>query len=70
MEKISKRFISETEFEAIYGIPKSTLQKWRLFGRGPVFRKFGLRAVRYDVNEVESWIKALPSGGGGQRATA
>jgi hypothetical protein len=59
-----KRFISDLEVEARYGIPRRTLQNWRVLGRGPVYRKFG-KGVRYDVNMLEEWIEALPSGGEG-----
>ncbi len=61
--KDSKRFISEAEFETIYGIPKRTLQKWRLFGKGARWVRFG-SSVRYDVNQIELWIASLPTGGG------
>jgi predicted DNA-binding transcriptional regulator AlpA len=64
-----KRFISEVELAENYGIPRKTLQKWRLFGNGPVFRKFGT-SVRYDVAEIENWIGSLPKGGGGKHIAA
>ncbi len=41
-----------------------TLQNWRGLGRGPIYRKFG-KAVRYDVADLEAWIKGLPTGGAG-----
>jgi len=62
-----KRFISEIELAENYGIPRKTLQKWRLFGNGPEFRKFGA-SVRYDVSRIEAWIETLPKGGGGHAA--
>jgi hypothetical protein len=59
-----KRFISDIEVESLFGIPRKTLQNWRILGRGPVFKKFG-SACRYDVNLLEKWVDSLPSGGDG-----
>jgi hypothetical protein len=64
-----KRFISDLEVEAHYGIPRKTLQNWRVLGRGPLYRKFG-KGVRYDVRSIESWIESLPCGGAGVPASA
>jgi hypothetical protein len=64
-----KRHISDAEIEATYGIPKKTLQNWRLLGKGPIFRKFG-RGVRYEVRLLEVWIEALPTGGNGIPSSA
>jgi hypothetical protein len=64
-----KRFITDLEIEGAYGIPRKTLQNWRVLGRGPRFRKFG-SGVRYKVSDVEAWIESLPSGGAGVPASA
>jgi len=60
----AKRFFSEIELEASFGIPRKTLQNWRMLGRGPRYRKFGA-GVRYDIQDVELWIQNLPTGGAG-----
>ena len=65
----SKRFICEAEVASIYGIPVKTLQNWRVFGRGPIYRKFG-NSVRYDIADLETWIQGLPTGGGGTPSCA
>jgi hypothetical protein len=64
-----KRFISDLEVEAHYGIPRKTLQNWRVLGRGPLYRKFG-KGVRYEIRSIESWIESLPCGGNGIPASA
>jgi predicted DNA-binding transcriptional regulator AlpA len=64
---IPKRFGSEAEIEQLYGIPRATLQRWRFFGKGPKWVKFG-RSVRYAFADFDAWIAAQPSGGG-QRPT-
>jgi len=60
----AKRFLNDVEIEASFGIPRKTLQNWRVFGRGPVYRKFG-NSVRYDVADLETWVQSLPTGGAG-----
>jgi hypothetical protein len=59
-----KRFVSDLEIEATFGIFRRTLQNWRVLGRGPIYRKFG-STVRYDLRDVETWIHSLPTGGAG-----
>jgi len=61
---VPKRFFSDVELEASFGIPRKTLQNWRILGRGPIYRKFG-NSVRYDIADVETWIQGLPTGGAG-----
>jgi predicted DNA-binding transcriptional regulator AlpA len=65
----AKRFLSDTEIEASFGIPRKTLQNWRILGRGPTYRKFG-NSVRYDVADLETWIQGLPTGGNGMSSCA
>jgi hypothetical protein len=60
----TKRFLSDLEIEASYGIPRKTLQNWRVLGRGPIYKKFG-KSVRYDVRSLEAFLDSLPSGGAG-----
>jgi predicted DNA-binding transcriptional regulator AlpA len=60
----TKRFLSDLDVEAMYGIPRKTLQNWRVLGRAPIYRKFG-NGVRYDIRDLEAWIDSLPSGGAG-----
>jgi hypothetical protein len=64
-----KRYLSDIEVEALYGIRRKTLQNWRILGRGPVYKKFGA-ACRYEVVALEAWIDSLPSGGAGIPASA
>jgi predicted DNA-binding transcriptional regulator AlpA len=61
-EAARKRFGSEQDIESIYGIPRATLQRWRFFGKGPRWVKFG-RSVRYEFAAVDSWIARQPCGG-------
>jgi hypothetical protein len=64
-----KQYISDLEIEASYGIPRKTLQNWRVLGRGPTYRKFG-KSVRYNVRALEEYLESLPAGGAGIPASA
>ena len=35
-------------------VSKNTLQKWATVGGGPVYRRFGNRAV-YQANDLDAW---------------
>jgi len=56
--QLQRRFVSEAELEQVTGISRRTWQKHRLLGRGPRFYKIH-GAIRYDLEEVLGWIKAL-----------
>lgn len=46
----------KTADAAIYcGSSKSTLEKLRIFGGGPVFIKIG-RSVVYDTTDLDAWL--------------
>jgi hypothetical protein len=64
-----KQFLSDLEVEARLGVPRKTLQNWRVLGRGPRFRKFG-SGVRYKISDLDDWIEGLPSGGAGVPSSA
>ena len=57
-----KRFLKEKELGSILDVRIKTLQRWRLQGTGPKYKKLG-GAVRYDISDVEAWIQSSPSGG-------
>jgi excisionase family DNA binding protein len=45
------------EVSAYIGIPKNTLYRWRVDGKGPRAIKYG-KHLRYRRAEVESWLDA------------
>ena len=59
---MSKRLINEKELAEYSGFKIQTLQKWRLFGKGPVFLKIGA-SVRYDQADVDPGIGTVSSSG-------
>ncbi len=60
--QIPKRYGSEQDVERIYGINRRSLQKRRLLGKWPRYYRFG-RKILYDLDEIESAIRASASGG-------
>jgi hypothetical protein len=56
-QRPARRFGNELDVEAITGIPRRTLQKHRLFGRGLPFYRLNNR-VLYDLDEVEKVIRS------------
>lgn len=42
--------------EKLGGLSPRTLEKWRITGEGPTFRKFGKR-VLYSERELEAWAR-------------
>lgn len=56
------KFLTEKQVAEIMGLSVKTLQRWRLFGEGPEWRKFGT-AVRYPADALEAWIANAPHGG-------
>jgi predicted DNA-binding transcriptional regulator AlpA len=54
---MEKKFLSEREVAAIYGISVPWLKKSRGEGTGPVFSKIG-RSVRYSAAAVEIFLQS------------
>ena len=63
MKTTSNRFLNEYQVEQEIGIQATTLRRWRLYGRGPRFRKL-CGAVRYERSDLEAWIASCRAGGG------
>jgi Helix-turn-helix domain len=50
-------FLNTAEAAAWLRLTKNTLEKMRVQGRGPVYRKHG-RYVRYDIEDLVDYSKA------------
>lgn len=51
------RYLTNVEAAEFLSLSPRTLEKRRLYGGGPRYRKFG-RAVRYALTDLESWAEA------------
>ncbi|RTM09963.1 MAG: DNA-binding protein [Hyphomicrobiales bacterium] len=52
-------FLNTAQAAFYVGLSQRTLEKMRLAGHGPQFRKHG-RFVRYHIDELDSWSKGRP----------
>lgn len=57
-------YLSTIEAAKILNLSRRTLEKMRVQGRGPVFRRFGSR-VLYDLEDLKVWADA-----GARRSTS
>jgi len=57
LQQVQRRYGSERDVAQLTGIAARTLQKWRLFGKGPRFYRVG-GMIKYDLAEVDSWVQA------------
>ncbi len=49
-----KPYLSTNEAATFLGLSPQTLQRWRLEGKGPMFHKFGRRAM-YAEADLQGW---------------
>jgi hypothetical protein len=59
---MSGSLLTETDVSKQLRVSLACLRRWRLERRGPVFVKIG-QLVRYRPEDLESWLKTLPTGG-------
>lgn len=60
-------FLSPKRAAVILDLKESTLERWRVIGRGPRYRKLN-GAVRYSITDIQHWVNQCQSGG--QRSVA
>lgn len=58
--------IKDSEFAPLAGVSTKTLRRWRLFGVGPRWQKYGegrRASVRYRLGDCLAWLASQPYGG-------
>lgn len=55
---MTDKLMTQREVKEITGLADSTLEQWRLKGKGPKFIKLG-RLVRYRTSDVQNYIAGL-----------
>ena len=55
--KTSSPFLNTAQAAFYIGLSKRTLEKMRVTGGGPVYRKHG-RYVRYHIDDLNAWSEA------------
>jgi hypothetical protein len=53
---LQNRRLRTAEAAAFVGLSKSTLEKFRVNGGGPLYEKAGPRIVVYTFEELEKWL--------------
>lgn len=69
MNSVPTRHLRTREAASYLGLGKSTLEKLRLTGLGPVYVKAGPRVVIYDLQDLDAWLatrRRLSTSEGGQ----
>lgn len=54
--------LTEDEVAQQLSVSLASLRRWRLERRGPRFMKLG-SLVRYQPQDLETWLASLPTGG-------
>ena len=52
------QLLSQVEAAELLGISPSTMNGWRVQGRGPAFVRLTARCVRYRISDLERWVDA------------
>jgi predicted DNA-binding transcriptional regulator AlpA len=52
----SRRYVRTDEAARIVGLSRSTLEKMRVRGDGPIHRKAGPRVVVYALDDLDAWL--------------
>jgi predicted DNA-binding transcriptional regulator AlpA len=52
----SDELLDDRELAAWLKVSRETCQQWRTRGEGPPYVKIAARAVRYQRNQVETWL--------------
>ena len=55
--------LATDEAARIIRVGPRTLEKWRLFGKGPRYEKVGTKLVRYRYGDLLTWLEAQKRGG-------
>lgn len=57
--QVTKRWLTIKEICVEFGIARSTLNRWRELGRGPVFKKMPNGQLRVSREELIRWTSEL-----------
>ena len=49
--------LTTPEAAKVLGLAETTLEKYRVYGTGPQYIKFGKKAVRYRRGDLEAWAE-------------
>lgn len=53
-----QRLLCEKEAAQVLGVAPSTLNFWRVQGRGPAFIRLSARCVRYRISDLAQYVES------------
>ena len=56
MDASDRKRLRAAEAAHFLQVSRSTLAKWRMNGRGPIYHRCGPRIVYYYRDEIEAWL--------------
>ena len=62
IENALETLLNEHDVARITGLSVASVRRWRLLRKGPKYLKIGA-AVRYNPEDLVSWLKSRPTGG-------
>ena len=54
----TKRLMRTPAAAEYIGLSESTVEKFRMTGRGPVYQKAGPKIVVYRIEDLDAWLEA------------
>ena len=57
-EACSERLLNTRDAAKYLGVKDVTLKMWRHLGKGPKYTRVGYKLIRYDIADLESFIRA------------
>lgn len=52
---MTQRYLRTKDAAKYVGVGQSTLERMRIEGNGPLFRKLGQRIVTYAIDDLDAW---------------
>ena len=52
---MTQRYLITKDAAKYVGVGQSTLERMRIEGNGPLFRKLGQRIVTYAIDDLDAW---------------
>lgn len=57
-QTVDNHYFTESEAAKHLGVGRRTLQRWRMTGEGPPYKRLGPKFIRYSVSDCEKWTKS------------
>lgn len=58
---MNPKYLTPKQAAAYLNLSVKTLEKWRHYGVGPSFKRFGNRKIMYSENDLQSFAESAPN---------